>query len=422
MEFIKRWFRGSEKRAVTWEQLAALGGWIDSPTKSNVTVTEKTALGLSALYCGLKTISDDVGTLEPVLYFEKGDNRERAKNHAVYDILCDEPNQYQTRPVFWSAYMHRCLLGNGLAEIERNNAGDPIALHLIDPATVEYIKTETGHLQYKIGETTLEAKDVLHVPGFSPDGSVGYKLLKIARETFGFGLAAQEFGAKFFANGCRPSGTLNAPGGLTEQAYNNLQKSKQDLYGGTANVGKIMLLEEGVTFNPLMFGSNEQNQYKELLNFFNFEVARFLNIPSVLLHEVSRNSWGGTLYELKSMYLTNCLRPWLIKLEHEIEKKLLTREERYSFYCEFDTSSLLRIDTDKRYASYAIGLSNKFLTVDEVRAMENLPPLPPELAPQEPPAGPQEPIQPQEPPKTSPQEPPALEDEDEDEDETPGEA
>lgn len=376
--FQKLFGKTENKRAVTWDQLARLGGFIESPTLAGVSVTEETALGISALWCGIKVISQDVGSLEPVLYRELGTQREVALSNPIHALISEAPNLEQTRPVFFETLQsHALIFGNAFAEIERNGAGEPLALWPIHPGNVTVGRDAKGNLGYEVstnqGSVILSSNDVLHVPGLSADGSVGYKLLEIARETLGFGIACQRYGSSFFGNAARPSGVLQTQGQLNETARENLRKSWNQLHQGPENVGKVAILEEGLQFTPFTL-TNEQSQYKDILNWFVYEVARFLNCPPSKLHSLEKATWGN-LETLNQDYLTTTLRPWLVKWEKEIERKLLSTEDRASHYVEFDTTLLLRADIGTRYNAYATALTNGFMTVDEVRARENLPPL-----------------------------------------------
>ena len=68
--------------------------------------------------------------------------------------------------------------------------------------------------------------------------------------------------------------------------------------------------------------------------------------------------------------------PWGALWEGELNRKLLTTAERRTHYFEISFEGLLRGDVPTRYAAYEVGLRNGFLTVNEVRARENLLALP----------------------------------------------
>ena len=160
---------------------------------------------------------------------------------------------------------------------------------------------------------------------------------------------------------------------MNEVARENLRKSWSQLHGGTDQAGKVALLENGVVFSAMQ-QNNEHGQYKDILSWYVSEVARLLVISPTKLFDLSRATWAN-LETLNQDHLNTCLRPWLEKIEAEIERKLLSSDERDSVYVEFDTTSLLRADIAARYSAYAVALSNKFMSVNEVRARENLPPV-----------------------------------------------
>jgi HK97 family phage portal protein len=72
-------------------------------------------------------------------------------------------------------------------------------------------------------------------------------------------------------------------------------------------------------------------------------------------------------------FLQHSLRPWLINIEAEITRRLLPA--RTAYFAEFSIDALQRADTKSRYESYALGIDKGFLTVEDVRRWENLPPL-----------------------------------------------
>jgi HK97 family phage portal protein len=393
MGLFQRLFGKAEKRGIPLSQVTSQSafelGLTDSPTRSGVTVSEQTALGISALWAGIRTISQDVGSLEPVLYRESSQGREVAEDHPVYALLTETPNPDMTRPVlFETLQAHALIHGGAFAEIERNGAGTPTALWPIHPRNVVILRDGSGNLVYRVTVTInnlndqhqlgeqvdLAPEDILHVPGLSPDGTVGYRLLSIARETLGFAIATQRYGSSFYGNAARPGGILSTAGQLNDTARENLRRSWQLLHQGTENVGKVAILEEGIEFKPFVM-TNEQSQYKDLLNWLVYEVARFLLIPPTKLMSLEGASQYAVLEQLSTEYLTVTLRPWLEKWEAEFERKLLTPTERRNHYIEYDTVPLLRADATTRANFYQSAIQNGWMTVDEIRARENLPPL-----------------------------------------------
>ena len=388
MGIFNRLFGRSSERAITYAT-GVQAGLIQPPTYSGMPVTELTALGVPALLCGIKAISEAVGSLPPVLYRETPAGRDRANTHPLAKLLDQEPNPETTHPVLWeTAQSHALLFGNAYLEIVRDGAGRPVELWNLHPKCVtvgrdsssgkllyRYTNTAMGGPPGPIGNVTiLPAEDVLHVPGLSPDGSVGYQLLTVARETIGFSLATQRFGSSLFRNLGRPGGVIDVPPNvsLNEDGRENLKRSFRQETGGE-NVGSIVLMEQGIKFSPISLATNEQLQYKETVQFLIYEIARLLNIPPSKLWSLEKATWAN-LGELNRDFLITTLRPWLVKWEAEICKKLLLPNEKGSYYVEWDCTELLRTDQATRFANYSLAIG-KWMTVNEVRAAENLPPV-----------------------------------------------
>jgi len=73
-------------------------------------------------------------------------------------------------------------------------------------------------------------------------------------------------------------------------------------------------------------------------------------------------------------YAKSTIRPWAVRWEQAINQRLLGASEEY--YAEHLLDGLMRGDLPSRYAAYAIGRNNGWLNVDEIRALENMNPLP----------------------------------------------
>jgi HK97 family phage portal protein len=377
-----------EERAITSQ---SFGGILGSPGYSGIPVTEQTALGLSALSCGIRVISEAVGSLPPVLYKVTENNTKRQPNHPL-SLVLKNPNPEATRPVLWESFVATGLMyGNGFLEIVRDQSGRCIEIWNLHPQHVQVLRDSvTGRLVYRVTnsmsggpggqagtQTQLTSDDIIHVPfNITPDGSVGYRLLNLARDTIGFGLAAQRYGCSLFRNMGRPAGMIEVPCSikLNEDGRENLRKSFTSNHAGE-NVGTVGIMEQGLTFTSIDLATNEQTQYQQLLTFFVYEVARLLNIPPFKLHSLDSATWNNSAAQQEA-FLSTTLRPLLEKLECELEKKLLMPSEQGSFDIEFDTHELLRADKPTRYTTYETALQGAaFLTINEVRAEEGYPPI-----------------------------------------------
>lgn len=349
------------------------------PTDAGVGITESSALGISAVWAAVRVISETVASLPLILYRRNGAARARAAEHPLYFLLHDQPN-IETPALVWreTILAHTLLWGNGYAEIQRDFAGNPIALWILTPDSIEPIRDENDQLVYQQrrtdgGYTILPARDVFHLRGLCWDGSKGYSVVRVARESLGLTAATERFGSRWFGSGSRPSGVLEHPGRLSDDARTRLRDDWERLHSGVASSQRVAILEEGLKFEPLSVPP-EDAQFLGTRQFQIGEVARWFNLPLSKLRDTSASSYSS-LEQENLQFLSETLRPWLIRFEQEIASKLLMPGERRTHYAEFLVEGLLRADQSTRYSSYAIGRNWGWLSVNEIRARENLDPI-----------------------------------------------
>jgi hypothetical protein len=112
-------------------------------------------------------------------------------------------------------------------------------------------------------------------------------------------------------------------------------------------------------------------QFLATRQFQQLDIAAFFRVPIHRLGVVDRTTSLAGLEQLETSYLTGTLRPYLERIE-----SYLSRQLPANLICKFDLSGRLRGDTSQRYAAYVQGWQTGFLNQDEIRAMEDLPPMP----------------------------------------------
>ena len=373
---IFNWFKKKETRELLPREQGLRGSWISDLNLSGVAVTESSAMGLSAVHCACNVISQAVGMCKLHVFERTEQGRERADNHYLYPILHDEFNPETTSQIaLETLQFHALLWGNGYAELQRDNSGRVAAIFPIHPSIVSPFRDATGTLAYEIqtdaGKVVLAREDVLHVPGLSPDGTIGYRLVKVAREALAYVLATETYGQSYWRNSARPGAIISTTGQLSDNARDNLRKSWNDLHSGSANAGKPAILEEGLTYQPVP-GNLESNQYQSIRTFNIQEVARLFNLSPVFLHNLESATWGN-LSVLIGQFYTQTLSPWLAKWSNEINRKAFLPNEKNKFYCEFNIDSLYSGDIEARNKGFIEGLSNGWLSHNDVLKKLNMP-------------------------------------------------
>jgi HK97 family phage portal protein len=379
--FIQRWF-GLQKRAPL--NGARDPGLIDllggRTTEAGVRVDEASALTCATVWAAVRVISEGAASLPLLTYRRNGSMRERATEHPLYNLLHDEPCPGIGSLVWREAlFAHALTFGNGYAEIERRAAdGTPVALWLLSPERVEPYRENDGNIYYKVtqpkgGHVTLAGANVIHLRGLGGDGVMGYSVIRTARESLGLTIAAQQFGAKLFGTGARPSGVLEHPGRLSDDARQRLRADYERLHSGLDNAHRIAILEEGMKWQALGVPPDDA-QFLQTRQFQVAEVARWFNVPSSKLRDNTGQTYSSIEAENQAFY-TETLRPWLIRFEQELSIKLLNTVERRTFYFEHLIEGLLRADVKTRFEVYALAKNWGIYSTNEIRERENLPPI-----------------------------------------------
>lgn len=370
------WFRrkpDAEERHFTTAGGASMFGL---PSTAGIVVDEVSALQLSTVYACVRIISESVASLPINVFKETQTGMREAKELPVYDVLRHQVNDNITAFMFFElAVSQACLFGNSYSIIERNRAGQVTGLVPVEPAYVSVNLTESGKVAYRITTKTndlaLPAEDVLHIKGLGPNGLKGYSPIQLAKEAVGLGLAAEQYGAAYFGNAAMPSGVLSVPGKLSDEAFNNLRRSWENLHRGSQNSARVALLEGGVEFKPLTLPPNE-SQFLQTRKFQTSEIARIFRVPPTMLADLEGSASYGSIYELNRAFVSHTLTPWARRIENELEVKLLPSKE---YAVQFQFEELLRGDQESRFRSYQLARQAGFLSINDIRKQEALDPI-----------------------------------------------
>jgi HK97 family phage portal protein len=382
-ERLWRWL-GYERRSLSYNDPALMklyGG--GSRTASGEPVSVERAAGLSAVWACVTLIAGTIASMPLLLYRRVDEERERAVEHPLFDVLRLRPNPVQSVVAFWEAMVTALLLrGNAYAMLTRDDDGRVRAMWHLNPDRVQVEVLRTAKLRYKIftgGSTqTVNAENMLHIPGpLSDDGYCGRSVITAFRETLGLGLALERYGGEFFSNAATPTGVIMHPGLLGPKAAENLRDSVEKHQTDRGRRHRPLVLEEGLKWESV--GINHQDsQFVESRRFTTEEIARIFGVPGFMIGaNVTGSSLTYSNAETEGLrLLKHTIGPWLARIESAVNFACVSPLERRQLYAEFLPDALLSTDTASRYNAYKLGLDAGFLTLDEVRRKENLPALP----------------------------------------------
>ena len=343
-----------------------------------VNVTPNGALSQTAVWASVKVLSESVAQIPLFLYERDGEYKVRATKHPLYKVLHRSPNELMSSFHLRQLMMvHLTTWGNAYCEIVWSRDGQIEALIPLRPDRVTPVLVDgKKYFDVELPDGTavrLPAYRVWHVPGLGFDGLVGYSPIKLHANTVGLAMAAEEYGANFFKNGTSAGMVLQHPGQLSAEAASRLKRAIETSNAGLSNAHRVMVLEEGMDMKTLGL-SPEDAQLLSTREFQVTEIARIFRVPPHMLGDMSRATWGN-VEEMGEEFLRYTLMPYLKSFEATITQQLLVGDEQDTHFAEFLVDSFLRANTEKRYDAYSTAIQNGFMSVNEVRARENLNPI-----------------------------------------------
>lgn len=334
-----------------------------------VTVTEDTAMQISAVWACVRLLAETVASLPLTVYRKTPAGREEAPDH-WFAKLMRRPNQYQTKIEFLETMMlNLALHGNCYARKEviagRVRALMPlmasqVETHLMPDGSVVYLYTSSGQV------TALSSDSVWHVKLYG-NAIVGKSPLAFGRNMLGIAQASEMATSKVYASGGKRSGVLTLDKLLTPEQRTAIRQNFAGLT--TGDDSRLLVLEMGMKFDPISMSPQDI----ELLASRRFqieEICRWFGVPSVLVNDTQGSTtWGSGIEQLVAGFYKLNLRPYLERFEASIEAHLWGGgDEQYEV--EFDFEGLLRADLKSRLEGYRTAIAGSILTPNEVREIE----------------------------------------------------
>ena len=347
---------------------------------SGVVVTEQSAMAFSAVWSCVKLLSDTIASLPFKLYEKQSDGGKTEVLEKNVLRIFKRPNQEMPGfRLFHTLIGHLVTWGNFYCGVLRDNVNrrtelwplrpDRITLRR-DPETLEvFYEYETDKRRVR-----LSKDDCWHVPGFGYDGMQGYSVITQAREGIGLGMAAEEYGSRFFGQGASPGLIVQHPGKLGPEAHQSMRESISEAAEGLGTAHKVMLLEEGMVAQSLDM-KHDDMQFLQTRKFQVTEICRWFRIPPHLVWDLERGTYSN-IEQQEIEFVVHSIRPWCVLIEQEAAHYFLTPAERQRFFFEFKLQGLLRGDTPSRYEAYQKAIFSGWMKPNEARGLENLNPDP----------------------------------------------
>ena len=353
-------------------------------------VDEKSAMQIATVYACVRLLAETVAGLPLHLYRFTDDSeteKVRARDHPLYRLLYRQPNPEMTSFSFRETMMVQLLLwGNAYAQIIRDGKNNILSLYPLMPDSVEVDRDEKGRIYYIYHAYSDEVPgninkdiyfrydEIFHVPGLGFNGLVGFSPIAMMKNSLGTTLAVEKYGSAFFKNGAQPSGVLEHPGVLKDPS--KIRENWTQVYGGANNAHKIAVLEEGMQYKPISLPP-EDSQFLSARQFGVEEICRIFRVPPHMVQDLEHATFSNIEHQSID-FVVHTLTPWMVRFEQAIVKDLLLPEEQDTYFPKFNVDGLLRGDYQSRMQGYATGISNGFLSPNDIHRLENMDLIPAE--------------------------------------------
>ena len=344
---------------------------------NTISVGPDGALQISTVWACIERRATVIASLPLFVYTQMASGmKELARTSRLYQLLHDSPNDRMTPLEFWRAMiMNHDLRGNAYARVDRDPDGEALALWPMPADQVRPFVLPDGSMvyEYRLGDDVaiLAADNVLHLKGLG-NGTVGLAKLEFMRSTTDEAAKAQQAASTMFGNGGKPTGVLMVDGILKPEQREAVKSRFAEM--ATGSTSRLYVLEASMKYQQLSITPEDQ-QLLETRRFTVEEICRWFDVPPVLVHHSNVTTWGSGVEQIVSGFHKFTVRPMLVSIEQAIRKRVLTPRQRATMTVEFSFEALLRGDPAARATFYSTGLQNGYLTRNEVRQLENLPPM-----------------------------------------------
>ncbi|CAB4154212.1 COG4695 Phage-related protein [uncultured Caudovirales phage] len=363
-----------ESRAVSFQTIWGTGGDIEVLNQSGTVVNPETVFRVNAIFSAVSLISDTISTLPVDSYIRRDGARFAFRPRPAW---VQQPDVDTTKEAFYGSLIVSMLLdGNGFVRVFRDGAGRVVNMTVLNPAKVEIRKDKVGGVTYIYeGEgKPLNKNELMHIPDVVRPGETrGISRVTALKDNFGLALALESYAARFFGQGASTQGIIEFPGNLTPEQAKQLVDGFDARHKGFRKSHKTGVLSGGAKYVNTSV-ENDKAQFIDSRRMAVEDVARAFNIPPHLLGLPGTNTYSS-VEQNNIAFVTHTLRPIVQKLESAFTPLMANEPGGTTAFIKFTLDGLLRGDANSRFTAYSTGLQAGYLTINDIRRLEDLPPV-----------------------------------------------
>lgn len=349
---------------------------------AGVNVSVSSAMGLPTVWACVNAKSRAFSSMPLEVYRRRADGGRTVETDGpqahLHFLLHDQPNPEMTSAFFWRVMIANFILrNNAYALIVRDGFGDVVELWPIQNKDIQPKRdTDNGPLYYEVKGKRYRLDQILHLRGLSFDAVAGVDAISGARDSIGLAIALQDYASRYFPNSVSPSAVIEFPTNLSPDQLKTFAEAFDKHNSGNANAHRRMFLWGGAKLAQKTPTNNQSAQFVENRRDQDKAICQILGVPLSKAGIMTEAHYNNIESE-NIAFVRDTLLPTCREIEQQLNAKMFpTPTVRARYYCEFNLEGLLRGDTQTRAAFYKTMVEVGARTSNEIRASENLNPLP----------------------------------------------
>lgn len=365
---------GREERAISFQTVWGSGGDLEIGTQSGTIINSDTAFRINAVFSAVSLISDTIATLPVDAYIRRDGARFAFRPRPEW---VTKPDVDTTKEAFYGAVIVSLLLdGNAFVRVFSNSRGEVTNLVVLNPMKVEIRRNGIGRVMFALEgeERLLSSEEVIFIPDVVRPGHIrGVSRVEALKDNLGLAMALENYAARFFGQGATTQGIIEYPHKLSQEQAEQLRESFDARHKGWRRSHRTGILSNGAKYVQTSVDP-EKSQALEARRMAVEDVARAFNVPPHLLGLPGTTSYAS-VEQNNLAWVTHSLRPIVQKLETAFSPLLARYAGGGEAFIKFNLDGLLRADINSRMTAFSVGLQSGFLTINDVRRLEDLRPI-----------------------------------------------
>lgn len=349
-------------------------------------VDPMSAMTIPQFYAAVAYVSEDIGKVPLNMYEDLGNEGKRpATEHALQERLHTRPNRHQgalewrEMVTAWAMLRGRSvnevLYGPSTSYPGRPvRAGDVAEIVPLHPDLIREESTGSGDRRWKYADPRQRGRErtILAEDTFVLRGRQSASVLDFASRNLATMISAEKYAGYLFARGARHQGVISTDKVISDPVRTALRKALDEYAIDGPRAGRPLLLEDGMEWHQVSMTARDA-QMLEAKHASIEDVCAWIRIPPHKVYNLTRST-NNNISSQEVSYVVDCLLAWAVRWEQAIDRDLV--DDPVSYFPKHVLDGLLRGDFDARAKAYALAIMWGWMNRNEVRAKEDLNPLP----------------------------------------------